>query len=215
MNTTLQDIDISLFRGVLIDFDNTFYEYAPCHDKAMQAVYAWLRSRHELSYDAFLLRYKVSQKEVKGRTSSQAASHSRLLYFQNLLESLEGRTNVKDALIIETMYWDTFIRAIEIRSDIANFLMKCKENNIKICLVTDLTASVQFRKMSSTGVDKMVDFVVTSEEAGVEKPHENIFLLALNKLQLEKHEVLMIGDDIAKDIDGAKAIGIKTFLVKQ
>ncbi len=71
----------------------------------------------------------------------------------------------------------------------------CKKNSIKICLITDLTASIQFRKIINTKMDKYIDFVVTSEEAGVEKPDSVIFSLALSKLGLSSGEVIMIGDD--------------------
>ena len=52
--------------------------------------------------------------------------------------------------------------------------------------------------------------MVSSEEAGKEKPHSYPFLLSLYKLKLEKEEVLMIGDNFKKDILGAYNIGIKS-----
>lgn len=83
-----------------------------------------------------------------------------------------------------------------------------------VCLITDLTAEIQLRKIVHLKIEKLIDLVVSSEEAGADKPHNSIFALALKKLRLSRKEVVMIGDDSRKDIKGARALGIRTVLVK-
>jgi len=51
---------------------------------------------------------------------------------------------------------------------------------------------------------------VTSEEAGKEKPHPYMFMLALQKLNLQTNDVCMIGDSFKKDIFGASNLNIKS-----
>ncbi|MFX1427726.1 MAG: HAD-IA family hydrolase, partial [Promethearchaeota archaeon] len=46
------------------------------------------------------------------------------------------------------------------------------------------------------------------------KPSKEYFLQALEKIKLKKEEVLVIGDDIESDIQGAINSGIKAILVK-
>jgi len=46
------------------------------------------------------------------------------------------------------------------------------------------------------------------------KPSETFFHASLNRLALPSGQVLMIGDDIEVDIDGAKAAGLKDALVR-
>jgi putative hydrolase of the HAD superfamily len=67
--------------------------------------------------------------------------------------------------------------------------------------------------MVALGLDMYVDFVVTSEEVGLDKPHSAMFSTALTKLNLKNEEVIMIGDDLTKDIDGARKQNIKAYLV--
>jgi putative hydrolase of the HAD superfamily len=211
MNTIL-DIDLSEVKGVLIDFDNTLYEYDPCHEAGLFAVHKFFSKKVAISYPEFLSLYTVAQKEVKEFTKNQASSHSRLLYFQKMIEEKQATTNVEEIVTAEDIYWTSFIKEMKLKEIMKEFLALCRSKDIKICLITDLTASVQFRKMMATGVDKMVDFVVSSEESGVEKPHSLIFSLALKKMKLSKGDVVMIGDDIVKDIDGANTFGIKAYL---
>ena len=61
------------------------------------------------------------------------------------------------------------------------------------------------------GLEKQIDFLVTSEEVGCEKPNKLIFEKALEKINLENDQVIMIGDSELKDIKGAKNLGIRSF----
>jgi epoxide hydrolase-like predicted phosphatase len=58
-------------------------------------------------------------------------------------------------------------------------------------------------------LDKIVDQMIISAEEGMRKPHKNIFLLTLLRLDLKPDEVLFI-DDAADNIAGAKKVGIHT-----
>lgn len=52
--------------------------------------------------------------------------------------------------------------------------------------------------------------LTVSEEVGVKKPNPEIFRYALRKAQATVEDSLMIGDEMAVDIDGARAIGMDT-----
>ena len=83
-------------------------------------------------------------------------------------------------------------------------------------IITDLTSQIQFRKIIYLGIDQYIDFIVTSEEAGAEKPNEKPFKLALSKISSNPNDVWMVGDNYGKDIVGAKqALGAVTFLKRQ
>jgi putative hydrolase of the HAD superfamily len=50
--------------------------------------------------------------------------------------------------------------------------------------------------------------LTVSEEVGVKKPNPEIFHYALRKAKATAEESLMIGDEMAVDIDGARAASI-------
>ena len=52
--------------------------------------------------------------------------------------------------------------------------------------------------------------LTVSEEVGVKKPNPEIFQYALRKAHATAEESLMIGDEMAVDIDGARAAGMDT-----
>jgi putative hydrolase of the HAD superfamily len=101
------------------------------------------------------------------------------------------------------------------RNGVEAFLQKAKERGIKMAIVTDLTAQIQLQKWQKLELHRYIDFMISSEEAGIEKPAPYIFELALQKLQLQTNEVVMIGDNATKDIAGAHALQIKAYQVNE
>jgi putative hydrolase of the HAD superfamily len=77
-------------------------------------------------------------------------------------------------------------------------------------LITNGFQEVQHIKLSGSGLEPYFETLTVSEEVGVKKPNPEIFQYALRKAHATVEESLMIGDEIAVDIDGASAIGMDT-----
>jgi|SRR3989344_4051270 len=213
--TALKKIRSEGVRGVLLDLDNTLYEYDPCHRSAFEACSKKFRALFpSVSANGFKKLYAKAQRAVKHRIPTQAASHSRLLYFQTLLEEFSGTTDVRLALTLETLYWKSFFSKMKLRSGAFTFLRVLRGAHVRVCIVTDLTAHIQFEKLRKLKLDRYVDFVVSSEETGIEKPYPAVFQLALKKLQLRPSGVMMVGDDHGRDVRGAKKLGIRTVRIR-
>jgi len=75
-------------------------------------------------------------------------------------------------------------------------------------IITNGFNEVQYIKIEKSGLKKYFDKIITSEEAGCNKPNKNIFLYSLEKASAKANESLMIGDDIEVDILGAQDVGI-------
>ena len=68
--------------------------------------------------------------------------------------------------------------------------------------------------MDAGGFIAALEFATGKEAKIIGKPSETFFHLAVNSMGLEPHEVLMVGDDIESDIQGAQDAGLKAALVK-
>jgi len=212
--SSFKKIDIHGIRAVLLDFDNTVYPYEPCHQFALRQVYRKIQTIVPVdSYKKFVDLYRQAQTDIKQHLPTQAASHSRLLYFQHLFEDAFGKTKTALSLQFETLYWESFFKKMVLREGVLDFFQNCKNQNIRICIVTDLTAQIQLKKIVHLGLEEYIDFVVSSEEAGIEKPAERLFIMALDKLGLSKEDVVVVGDSVHRDIAGAERLGIRHYLV--
>lgn len=89
--------------------------------------------------------------------------------------------------------------------EILNYL---KENNYKTHLITNGFLEVQTIKMQASGLDKLIDVSIVSEEVGFKKPDHRIFQCALEKVGCKIEDSVMVGDDLSVDILPAKEIGM-------
>jgi HAD superfamily hydrolase (TIGR01549 family) len=58
-----------------------------------------------------------------------------------------------------------------------------------------------------------VDAALGSRTHGWTKPHPSIFLAVLERLGVEPDEAAMVGDSPEDDVEGARAVGIRAFLI--
>jgi len=188
--------------AVLFDTDNTLYSYDPAHQAAMRAVRIKAARLFGIEQVKFDEAFETARKTVKGRLRDTASSHSRLLYFQQMLEIIGLGSQVLLALDLEQTYWRTFLSNAQLFEGIKDFLDDLRIASVPTAIVTDLTAQIQFRKIVYFGLDHYFDYIVTSEEAGCDKPHEAQFQLALEKMRPKGDRIWMIGDSPVNDIRG-------------
>ncbi len=63
------------------------------------------------------------------------------------------------------------------------------------------------------GIDVCIDFTVTSQEVGADKPRPPIFLAALERAGTTASETAYVGDQYKVDIVGAKGVGMRAILI--
>ena len=199
-----QDLFDRLPHAFLFDTDNTLYAYDPAHNAALQAVKEKVVSTLSISGQDFDKAFKEARNQVKSRLLHTASSHSRLLYLQRMLEIMGLGSQVLLALDFEQTYWRTFLSKAILFDEVKELLDDIRLLGIPTAIVTDLTAQIQFRKVVYFGLDKYFDYIVTSEEAGFDKPHEAPFQIALEKMRPKGDCVWMIGDNPINDIRGAR-----------
>ena len=212
-----QNIDLTHIKGVLIDIDNTLYAYEPSHKKSLEVCYKLYIKEFQTSFTfkEFAKKYTEKRKKVTERLKPQGACRSRFFAFQSLFEEMKLPQAFNRALNYEKLYWQTFMKSMVLCEDVFNFLKQCKEENLLVCAISDMQSYFQVKKLQILGVDHLIDYLVTSEEVGVEKPSPVIFKTALEKMNLKASQVIIIGDDEEKDIQGAKSVGIKSLLFFQ
>lgn len=196
---------VSVFPSAIIfDTDNTLYPYEPANKEAMAAVRQKFVSTFNLPMRDFDKTFEKARLKTKKNLVNTASSHSRLLYLQKTLEMLGLGSQVLWALDLEQTYWRTFLANSKLFDDLTDCLDTIRSLKIPTAIVTDLTAQIQFRKIIYFGLDHYFDFIVTSEEAGFDKPNPAPFRIALEKLEVDRSRVWMIGDNPVNDIRGAK-----------
>tara|TARA_B100000963_G_scaffold361000_1_gene394301 strand:+ start:2178 stop:2864 length:687 start_codon:yes stop_codon:yes gene_type:complete len=192
------------YKGFLLDLDDTLYDYDFCHSHALTKTLKHISDKFQTTNIDLQVLYYDSRKKININLVNTASSHSRLLYFQYLLEKLNISVadNLED---IHDFYWDCYFQKLALFDGVKDFL---KIYGDKVCILTDFTLKVQLKKIRHLGIGKLIRFIVSSEEIGVEKPDKKMFINAINKLGCSIDDVCMIGDNFDKDIKGASEVGI-------
>lgn len=199
-------------KNLILDLDNTLYGYDAPHKIAMSAVLESFSAKFDIPKELVQRSFDKARQNTHLDLPCRAASHNRLLYFQKLLE-YNTINSMHHALDFYELYWSTFLEKMTLFEGVLDYLERHRKNSDKICILTDLTAHIQFRKIEKLGLAEYVDFLVTSEEVGIEKPDAAMFTRALQKLDCNASESLMVGDSWSKDILGASAMGIPSIWI--
>jgi HAD superfamily hydrolase (TIGR01549 family) len=199
-------------RAIIFDTDNTLYAYEEPHAKATAATEAKAVRLLGADLDSVRSAFAQARAEVKQQLGASASSHSRLLYFQRGIEILGRKTQLLITLDLEQTYWRTFLAHCALFPGVRELLTNLRNRDISTAIITDLTSQIQFRKIIYFGLDDCFDYVVTSEEAGADKPDPAPFKLAIEKLGIEPQDIWMVGDSVRCDVEGARHFGMTTLL---
>ena len=81
----------------------------------------------------------------------------------------------------------------------------------KIYIITNGAAKTQDMRLSSSGIDKIVDGIYISERVGYSKPNVKFFQALKDSVEgFDEREAVVIGDSLTSDIRGGNNVGIRT-----
>jgi len=183
---------------VVFDLDNTMYDYHLCHSHGLSEVSSMLKSMIPRRNFSLEKAYSDARRKVKTRVDGPA-SHSRTLYFSEILSNLNMRLDRKLLLDMVSIYWSTFFKHMQPAKGLEDLLKKFRLSGTKISLVTDFTTEIQYQKLFVLNLLELFDVIVTSEEAGGEKNSFKPFELMLDRLGMPQMNLVWFFGDEAHD----------------
>ena len=199
-----------MVRAVLFDLDDTLFDHRLCARTALTALhgaYEVLRGRPfaevERLHASFL--EELHPRVTAGELPLEEARQER---FRRLFAAL-GETP-DESVVAEAA--ETYRGGyVKIRRPIAGAaaLLAAVKQRARVGIVSNNLLDEQQGKLRQCELDRYVDVLVVSEEAGMSKPDPRIFQIALDRLECAAAEVVMVGDSWAADVIGARAAGIR------
>lgn len=114
-----------------------------------------------------------------------------------------------DAEAFGQTYLDHLGKEIHVIDGVEEMLSSLSD--FRLAIVTNGFKDVQYSRISGSALNNTFEAIITSEEAGVQKPSTEIFEYVFKQLQVtDKSRVLMIGDSLSSDILGGNNFGIDT-----
>lgn len=196
-------------RAVIFDLDHTLYNFMDCHERADRAVGQYVADHFGIGYDSYHQKILAAMKKTEEKVGTvNASSHSRTLRYQTFCEDI-GAPAIDYTYPMRNLYWDSFFEGMELEPAVERTLAALQETGVRLLIATDMTCGVQLEKIRILGISRYLDFLVTSEEAGEEKPGKRILDLCVKKAGVAKEECVFVGDHPKKDVFGPMAYGMK------
>ena len=196
-----------MIKAVIFDIDNTLYSYDEAHEPAIAAVQQYALEHLGMDNETLMTQIKLAAAQVKDTLGADcAALHDRTLRFQVMLE--RNRLPLTHAAPMGELYWDTLLEHAEPTPGSLACLKRLKEQGYVLGIGTDMTIEYQLKKLNVLQMLPLIDFIVSSEEANVEKPHSKVFSVCAEKAGVSPQECLFIGDSLKKDVLGPRSMGM-------
>ena len=85
---------------------------------------------------------------------------------------------------------------------------RLRQLGARLYIVTNGISSTQFSRLRLSGLDRWIDEMFVSEDCGAQKPFPQYFQAVFHRLfgdrEPPRHQMLLVGDSLASDIQGAK-----------
>ncbi|GKU79166.1 HAD family hydrolase [Paenibacillus sp. L3-i20] len=107
-------------------------------------------------------------------------------------------------------YYDIHYVKSAVLMDQAIEVIQALRSKYKIGMITNGRTMIQYGKIDFLKIRNHFDAIIVSEEAGIKKPHVDIFELAAARLGIPLDQCMYIGDHPLNDIVGAAKAGMDT-----
>ncbi|MEJ2242582.1 MAG: HAD family hydrolase [Candidatus Bathyarchaeota archaeon] len=130
--------------------------------------------------------------------------------------SLLKKLDIKDKIVFLANQIDKFwwvFSDVQLFPEVEITLSELRTKGLKLGLVSNGFKQDITYVLDKLKLEKWFDSVVCIDSCNCAKPNRQIFLFALDQLQIESDEAIFVGDSISHDYEGALGVGIKPYLI--
>ena len=195
-----------MIKAIIFDLDNTLLDFIKMKQFSVKAAItamneAGLEVNEEKAYkDIFDLYVE------KGWENQQV--------FDDYLNQTVGKVSNKILAAGIVSYRRAREATLLVYPNVNKTLIELIKMGIKLAVVSDAPSREAWMRLYYLNLHHVFEPVLTYDDTGVRKPSAKPFKMALDVLNVEPEEALMIGDWPDRDVVGAKQIGMKTIFAR-
>ena len=194
------------YKNLFIDLDDTLWDTYHNNKKCLEELYVdyhW--DQYYASFEAFFSLYAPNNDRLWTQYRNSEIDRATLILerFGYVLRPM----GIEDKAAILAVNNDFLHRTGQRAGRLvqgAIVLLEYLRPSYKLYLLSNGFREVQRNKVDKSGLAPFFQKIILSEDAGIQKPHKEIFDYALRNTNSRRHETIMIGDSWEADIIGAK-----------
>lgn len=202
--------EMSKIRAIFFDLDNTLVDFTQMKRESCRAAVQEMIS--------FGLKMNANEAyALLMQTYSKLGLESDIAFTQFLKDNNQFDHKILAAAI--NKYLETKRNFVKPYPKVKPTLQELKTRRLMMSIVTDAPKTKAYQRLIHMGIDEYFHFVVGFEDTESEKREGLPMKFAIKKLDeefpnLPNSEVLMVGDSMARDVNPAKQLGLRTALAK-
>ena len=110
---------------------------------------------------------------------------------------------------------DVMVNGMALRHDCLETLETLRARGLSLAIVSNIDEDFLVPMLEHLDLRPYVDHWISSERAGSCKPDARIFHVALERTSCGPEEALFVGDSRVHDIQGARAVGLRSVLITE
>ena len=195
-----------MIKAIIFDLDNTLLDFMKMKQFAVKAAItamneAGLNIDEDQAYKDIFELYKT-----KGWENQQV--------FNDFLMQNFGKVSNKILAAGIVSYRRAREATLVVYPNVNKTLIELIKMGIKLAVVSDAPSREAWMRLYYLNLHHVFDPVLTYDDSGARKPSPKPFEMALNILNVNSDEALMIGDWPDRDVVGASQIGMKTIFAR-
>lgn len=197
-------------KTIFFDIDDTFYSTTEFTQFArMNAIRAMIKAGLKVDEITCL-------KELEAVAFEFGSNYDQ--HYNELIKRLDIKLDINESIIIAAgmvAYHDTKMRGLIPFYDVEWALSILSRNpKLKLGVISDGLTIKQIEKLIRLNVIQYLDkrAIFISEELGIKKPDSLLFTHCCEKMKIDPHETMYVGDNPHNDIDPANKAGMISVL---
>ncbi len=196
---------------IFFDLDDTLWNFSACSLAALKILYSESRilQMAYASFDLFSDSYHVLNSELWKLYHANAISRDYLQHerFARLLSGVESHVKSCDEAMLLNARYLHILSGFPTLIDGAAEVLEALSKRYLLAVLSNGFIDTQYRKMHSSGLDRLITRTIVSDEIGIQKPDRRIFDYAVR--ETGAHNPILVGDNPDADIRGAIDAGWK------
>ncbi|MFZ4455537.1 MAG: YjjG family noncanonical pyrimidine nucleotidase [Bacteroidales bacterium] len=198
---------MSKYKNIFIDLDDTIWNTRANARESMEEIFfEYQFDKHFTSFDFFYNIYNINNLKLWDLYHFGKITKQQLMRDRFLFPIQQGGIDDEK---IAVKYGHDFLERTTTKTKLVPHAIELLDYlfpKYRLFILSNGFRELQHRKVANSGLAHYFEKIILSEDAGVNKPHPDIYHYALKTTNSRKSESIMIGDNPETDIAGAHKI---------